>query len=158
MNKIGTILESFYRVMLLIFGVAEIALLWAMSIFFISYISSDTNEVTFFCKDNWILNICALIAFVAVLFLLKKKSVISSFVDKLEDDVFFTKSKKTLLWIIAIIGFLWVIITQYVPGSDQLDVLSSAYKYGVGTTDMVEAGGYLDKWPHNIGITTICQI
>ena len=155
MNKIGTILESFYRVMLLIFGVAEIALLWAMSIFFISYISSDTNEVTFFCKDNWILNICALIVFIALLVLLKKKSVISNFVDKLEDDIFFAKSKKTLLWIIAIIGFLWVIITQYVPGSDQLDVLSSAYKYGVGTTDMVEAGGYLDKWPHNIGITTI---
>ncbi len=153
-----TKISNIYRAMLLIFGVAEITLLWTMSIFFISYISSDANEATFFCKDNWLLNIIAVIAFVAILILIKKKAVVSNFVNKLQDDVFFAKSKKTILWTITIVGFLWVIITQYVPGSDQLDVLSSAYKYGTGAVDMVQAGGYLDKWPHNIGITTIERI
>ena len=154
-DKLANGLVSFYRIMLLLFGVVEVALLWAMSIFFICYISSDTNEVTFFCKDNAVVNILMLLVFILILFLLNKKSVISRFKEKLGDDDFFKKIKKNMLWIIAAIGFAWVIITQYVPGSDQLDVMSSAYKYATGATDMVEAGGYLDKWPHNIGITTI---
>ena len=154
-NVIADFIEKFYRIMLLLFGALEIALLWVMSVFFICYISSDTNEVTFFCKDNALLNIIVIVAFITLLFLLKKKDVISKFVDTLNDDKSFAKIKKYMLWMITIIGFLWVVITQYVSGSDQLDVLSSAYKYGIGATDMVEAGGYLDKWPHNIGITTI---
>ena len=155
MTKIFNGITKLYRTLLLIFGVAEISLLWVMGIFFISYISSDTNEVTFFCRNNWLLNISAVLIFIGLLYLLQKKSVISHFRAKLEDDIYFTKIKKIILQVITIIGFIWVIITQYVPGSDQLDVLSSAYKYGNGAVDMVQAGGYLDKWPHNIGITTI---
>ena len=158
MTKFFNGITNFYRVLLLIFGVAEVALLWAMSIFFICYISSDTNEVTFFCKNNSLLNILVVICFIAILFLLRKKSVIEDFAGKLEDDAFFNRIKNNSLRIITVIGFLWVIITQYVPGSDQLDVLSSAYKYGNGTIDMVQAGGYLDKWPHNIGITTVERV
>ncbi|WP_036978714.1 hypothetical protein, partial [Pseudobutyrivibrio sp. MD2005] len=148
-------LATFYRIMLLIFGVFEIALLWVMSVFFICYVSTDTNEVTFFCKDNALVNIIMVFMFVAILFFLKKKSVISSFKDKLANDDFYKKTKKIMLWTIAIIGFVWIFITQYVPGADQLDVMASAYKYGIGETDMVRVGGYLDRWPHNIGITTL---
>ena len=145
----------FYRFMLLIFGVFEIAIVWVMSVFFICYISSDVSEKTFFCKDNYLLNIALLIVFFVLLVLLKRSGVLSKCINKLDDDAFFEKTKKVLLRIIFIIGLAWILITQYVPGSDQLDVLSSAYKYGIHATDMVEAGGYLDKWPHNIGITTI---
>lgn len=155
LNRFTDSISAFYRIMLLIFCVLEVALLWAMSVFFICYVSTDTNEVTFFCKDNAVLNILLIAAFIIVLFLLKKKSVISSFKEKLSDDIFFKKTKKIMLWTIAIIGLLWIVITQYVPGADQLDVMASAYKYGIGETDMVRAGGYLDRWPHNIGITTI---
>ncbi len=144
--------------MLLLFGTLEMSVLWAMSIFFICLISSDEKELTFFCKDNFIVNILFIVVIIAILFFLKKKSVIGAFCQKLEDDNCFKKIKSTMLWIIAIIGFVWVVITQYVPGSDQLDVMSSAYKYGAGETSMVEAGGYLDSWPHNIGITTIERI
>lgn len=158
MMKFNDFIVGFYRIMLLIFGVFEIALIWAMSMFFICYISSDTNEVTFFCKDHYILNIIVVIAFVAILFVLKKKKVISSFVEKLDDDEFYNKTKSVMLKIIALIAFIWVVITQYVPGSDQLDVLSSAYKYGVNDTSVIEAGGYLDKWLHNVGITTVERI
>ncbi|WP_028234403.1 hypothetical protein, partial [Pseudobutyrivibrio sp. MD2005] len=148
-------LATFYRIMLLIFGVFEIALLWVMSVFFICYVSTDTNEVTFFCKDNVVLNILMIAVFIGILFILKKKSVISAFIGKLDDDDFYKKIKKIMLWTIAIIGFVWIFITQYVPGADQLDVMVSAYKYGIGETDMVRVGGYLDRWPHNIGITTL---
>ncbi len=158
MKKFGDGLEVFYRLMLLLFGVLEVAILWAMSMCFICFISSDINEVTFFCKDNVLLNVIVIITFVFVLFVLKKQSFISRFFEKMNDDEFFNKSKTIMLRIITIMGLAWVVITQYVPGSDQLDVLSSAYKYGVHATDMVEAGGYLDKWPHNIGITTIERV
>ena len=154
-NNFGIGILNFYRAMLLLFGVAEVAILWAMSVFFICYMSSDTNEVTFFCKDNAPLNILFVIAFVGILYLMSKKSIISKYTHKLNDDTYYEKTKIIMLRIIFVIGLLWVIITQYVPGSDQLDVLSSAYKYGKHATDMVEAGGYLDKWPHNIGITTV---
>ncbi len=149
------IIGLLYRTILLLFGVVEIALLWVMSISFICYISNDENEATFFCKDNAILNILIIVLFIIVLYLLSKRPFITSFKTRLSDDIFFKKVKKYLLWIIAAIGFIWVIITQYIPGADQIDVLGSAYRYGVGATDMVRSGGYLDKWPHNIGITTL---
>ena len=155
MKKFGIGLEKIYRIMLLLFGVLEIGILWAMSVFFICYISSDTNEMTFFCKDNPLLNIILVMLFVAILFGLKKLGIVNSLKTKLKDDEFFSKSQKIMLRIIAVLGVAWVVITQYVPGSDQLDVMSSSFKYGRHLTDMVEAGGYLDKWPHNIGITTI---
>ena len=155
LDKFANGLVDFYRIMLLLFGAVEVALLWVMSIFFICYVSSDTNEATFFCKDNALVNLLVLFIIFVILVLLNKKSLTGKFKERLNDDDFFKKIKKIMLWIIAILGFAWVIITQYVPGSDQLDVMSSAYKYATGATDMVEAGGYLDKWPHNIGITTI---
>ncbi len=155
MNKF---IISFYNIMLLLFGVLEIGLLWVMSIFFICYISSDSNEVTFFCKDNWLLNILCIVVFIVVLAILKKKAVMTSFSEKLADDNYFKKIKSVLFKTIIVIGVLWVLITQYVPGSDQLDVMASAYKYGAGQTDMVEAHGYLDKWLHNVGITTVERV
>ena len=154
-NKNCLELIIFYRFMLILFGVAEVAVLWVMSVFFICFISSDTNEVTFFCKDNAFLNIFIIFIFIGILYFLYQKSVVDRFIRKLDDDICFEKTKSIMLRIIFIIALLWVVITQYVPGSDQLDVLSSAYKYGKHATDMVEAGGYLDKWPHNIGITTV---
>ncbi len=36
--------------------------------------------------------------------------------------------------------------------------MASTYKYGAGQTDMVEAHGYLDKWLHNVGITTVERV
>lgn len=158
MKSFNNLLVGFYRLMLLLFGVFEIALLWAMSMVFICFISSDTAEVTFFCKDHVILNIAVVTIFVILLFFLKKKRIIASVAEKLDDDSFYKKTKVIALRIIAIMGLIWVVITQYVPGSDQLDVLASAYKYGVHATDMVEAGGYLDKWLHNVGITTVERI
>ena len=155
MAKYSDILVKFYRFMLLFFGVFDLALLWSMSVFFICFMSSDPNEMTFFCKDNAVLNLVFLVMFVVLLFFLKKKFVISKFEEKITDDIFYEKIKTILLRIIIVMGLAWVIITQYVPGSDQLDVMSSAYKYGVHDTNFLEAGGYLDKWLHNVGITTI---
>ncbi|MBE5916531.1 MAG: hypothetical protein E7273_06750 [Pseudobutyrivibrio ruminis] len=154
-NKFTCGLDLFYRFMLLLFGVFEIGILWAMSIFFICYMASDETEITFFCKDNAVLNIVVVVIFIGILYFLKKRLVIAGFVEKLNDDEFFRKFKTISLRIMAIVGFFWVIITQYVPGSDQLEVMSCAYKYGEHITDMVEASGYLDDWPHNIGITTV---
>lgn len=149
------VITFLYRFMLILFGVFEVSIIWVMSVFFSCYMSSDVSENTFFCKDNVMLNIIAVTLFVIILFLLKKNNVLAIINQKLEDDIFYEKAKVVLLKVIFALGLLWVLITQYVPGSDQLDVLSSAYKYGKHATDIVEAGGYLDKWPHNIGITTI---
>ena len=158
MSKFNNGLVASYRFMLLLFGVLEIALLWTMSMFFICYISSDVNEVTFFCKDHIFINILFIGIAIVILFLLKKKGLIQLLMDKLDDDSFYKKVKTYMLRIIAVMGFVWVIITQYVPGSDQLDVLSSAYKYGVRDATVVEAGGYLDKWLHNVGIATVERV
>ncbi|SHJ45660.1 glycosyltransferase family protein [Pseudobutyrivibrio xylanivorans] len=158
MAKFRDLLVKFYRFMILVFGVFEISVIWAMSMFFTCFISSDENEITFFCKDKAPLNILIVIVFFAITFVLAKKSVITNFIGKLNDDAFFNQAKVIILWIITIMGILWVLITQYVPGSDQLDVMSSAYKYGVGDTAVVAAGGYLDRWPHNIGIATVERV
>ncbi|SFO21836.1 hypothetical protein SAMN04487831_11261 [Pseudobutyrivibrio sp. UC1225] len=151
----NNVLTRFYRVMLLIFGVGAISLIWTMSVFFNCFISSDDSEITFFCKDNAVVNLLVLLVFIGIMIILKKKSVIDGFIEKLNDDAFYSRLQVIMLRIIACIGLAWVLITQYVPGSDQLDVLSSAYKYGIRDVSVVQADGYLDRWPHNIGIATV---
>ena len=49
----------------------------------------------------------------------------------------------------------WVFMTQFVPGLDQLDVMSSAYKLRHYDYSMLQAGGYLDLWPNQIGLSFI---
>lgn len=157
-NIMNNVLARFYRIMLLIFGVGSVSLIWTMTMFFDCFISSDDSEITFFCKDNVVVNLIVLVVFIGILLILKKKSVIDRFVEKLNDDDFYKRLLVIMLRVITIIGVAWVLITQYVPGSDQLDVLSSAYKYGVRDTSFVKADGYLDRWPHNIGIATVERV
>lgn len=76
-------------------------------------------------------NVAFLVVSTSILVAMKAKGLFSNFQEKLNDDSLFKKAKFTLLLIILCLGLIWVFITQFVPGSDQLDVMSSAYSIRV---------------------------
>ncbi len=57
--------------------------------------------------------------------------------------------------VVFALSIVWVFMTQFVPGSDQLDVMSSAYMLRHGDYRMMEPGGYLDRWKNQAGLTII---
>lgn len=155
MEKLYKIVEFVYRKAVVLFSVAALSVLFLLSIFSTCFISSDQNEITFFCKDSILVNIFALTIFGIILVACTKSGYTQKIEGKIADDNCFKWTRVTLLGITMIIGLLWVVGTQYVPGSDQLDVMSSAYKLYIGETNMMEPGGYLDRWSNQVGLTMI---
>lgn len=155
MKKVYQIIEFIYRKAVVLFSVAALSVLFLMSIISTCFISSDQNEVTFFCRDSILINLITIILFVGALFAFSKSGYAKRLEEKLIDDNYFKWTRVTMLGIIMLIGLLWVVGTQYVPGSDQLDVMSSAYKLYIGETNMMEPGGYLDRWSNQVGLAMI---
>ena len=155
MKKIDSFINSLYG-----FAVATIATAVLSLLFFISFIStcfraSDSREITYFCSDSWSKNLIFIVMFLLVLIVACKIPFIKKFKDKLEEDNFFTKVKRVILAVIFGASFIWVIGTQFIPGSDQLDALDCAYKIGAREFNMLEPGGYLNKWTNQAGAVAI---
>ena len=132
-----------------------ITVLFFISYFSSCYISSDDLEMTFFCDDNTVLNFVVLAAFIAILYIVKRKGLIERLTQWLSVDSNYQNTKNRLLFVIFLLGTIWVFSTQYVPGSDQMDVVSSAEKLRSGETNMLEPGGYLDRYNNQLGLAII---
>nr|MCR4674808.1 hypothetical protein [Lachnospiraceae bacterium] len=155
MEKIGQGLNTIYRNAVVLFATAIFAVLVIMSIMSTCFITSLEDEITYFCKDNVATNILLLIIFFALLVWLKKWGVWEKVKGKLDDDKTYKRIKWTLLLVVFALSIVWVFMTQFVPGSDQLDVMSSAYKLRHNDFSMMEPGGYLDRWKNQAGLTII---
>ncbi len=119
------------------------------------YITSDILEITLFCKDNVAANILFVVGSLVLLVGLSRQEKVRGLCATLIEEENFNKVKKLLLAAIFILSIAWVLGTQFIPGSDQLDVMTSAYKLSVGDNSGLEAGGYLDRWSNQIGLTYI---
>ncbi len=154
MHIIHRIMSNIYRIAVGFFSTAIFALLILLSVVSTCYIASDSNEVTYFCRNNFLNNFIFLIGIICVVVLYKRlfKEKLDVF---LEDDTKFNRVRFILLGIIFGLSVIWVIISQVVPGSDQLDVMSSAYKLRYEEYNMLEPGGYLDTCRNQLGLTMI---
>ncbi|SFH98687.1 hypothetical protein SAMN04487830_1162 [Pseudobutyrivibrio sp. OR37] len=154
MNIIHRIINNVYRIAVEIFSTAIFALLILLSVVSTCYIASDSDEVTFFCRNNFLINFLFLLCILTVIVLYKRlfKNLLEAF---LKDDVKFNRARFILLGIIFCLSIIWVIVSQVVPGSDQLDVMSCAYKLRYEEYNMLESGGYLDTWRNQLGLTMI---
>ena len=155
MEGATSVFRKIYRMVVVIFATAIFSTIFIMCMISTCYITSEEYEITFFCKNNILVNIAFLIVSTCILVLMKVKGIFSNLQEKLNDDSLFKKAKFTLLLIILCLGLTWVFITQFVPGSDQLDVMSSAYKIRCGDYSVLAPGGYLDRWNNQLGLTLI---
>ena len=148
-------INAIYKWMLSVFGIVILGVIFAISFICTCYRASDSNEVTFFCQDNIFKNLIFILLFFSVIIVFEKTGLWRKYKDKIENDSIFCKAKKILLLVVFIVSACWVLMTQYVPGSDQMDVVQCAYKLYAGETNMLEPGGYLDKWTNQAGIVVI---
>lgn len=148
-------INKIYRMVVVLFATAIFSIILFMSLMSTCYITSEENEITFFCKDNIIVNIMFILISTCIFLLLEGKGIFGILHEKLTDDKRFKKIKVCLLTIILCLGLMWVFQTQFVPGSDQLDVMSSAYKLRCGDYTVLAPGGYLDRWNNQLGLTLI---
>ena len=155
MEKLSSIIRNIYTYAVVICASAAMSVLCFISLISTCYMTSDELEMTFFCNDNTVANLLVITLFLAVLFFLRKIKVWEKVNAKIQDDKIYNKIKKILLLAILAIGSLWVFSTQYVPGSDQLDVVNCAHKLFIGETNMLEPGGYMDRYNNQLGLIVI---
>ena len=155
MEKLSSIIRNIYTYAVVICATAAVSVLLFISLISTCYMTSDQLEMTFFCNDNTIANLLVIILFFAVLFFLRKIKIWEKVQLKIQDDIVYKKIKKRLLLAILIIGSLWVFLTQFVPGSDQLDVVNCAHKLFIGETNMLDPGGYMDRYNNQQGLIVI---
>ena len=147
--------SKIYRMVVALFATAIFSTIFIMCMISTCYITSEEYEITFFCKNNIFSNVAFLIILISIIVALKERGVFSIIQEKLNDDKVLKKAKLFFLSLILCLGLTWVFLTQFVPGSDQLDVMSSAYKIRCGDYSVLTPGGYLDRCSNQLGLTLI---
>lgn len=155
-NKIIRIITFIYSKAISFIFTFIIMWLFLLSINSTSIISSDANEYTYYTNDNPLLHIFLFLLFLGVIYLLTKLNLLDYINNYLSiNTLFFTRLKYTFLIIICVISLLWLLITQTNAGADQFYVLDAAYKLRTGDTSPFIAGGYIYKYPNQIGLLCV---
>ena len=145
-------LLKLYNLFMQVLFALVICMLIIMSMVSTSFI--DVSEKTYFVKDSLCENILSVIIFILVCVLFRKKIIVWN--NKLErDDRYFYQCRKFLLWIIIFSGFVWIISTQFIPGSDQEALQNAVSLMRNGNYSMYGKEEYLARNPHQLGLVWI---
>lgn len=118
-----------------------------------SYINAHfLNEILHEVKDNVLLNIMWVVLVVGAGLLLAK------FSEKINE--------KWFLWILLFVNVLalllaryWLVNSHSLPYHDQSSIYKSAEQFAAGNyADMTPYGGYVGKYPHQLGIITFIRM
>ncbi|SFI32241.1 hypothetical protein SAMN04487830_14211 [Pseudobutyrivibrio sp. OR37] len=93
-----------YRMVVVLFATAIFSIISIMGMISTCYITSEAYEVTFFCKDNVVINVVFLIVCVSILLALNERGIFNIIEEKLNDDKIFKKAKLFFLSIILCLG------------------------------------------------------
>lgn len=108
-------------------------------------------EVTYFVKDNLVLNIFILVSFVLLLYILCRSTVLKKLSDWLTNDIHYKILRNILLIGISSIALFWVLSTQYIPGVDEGEIQEYAYRLITGDKSIFMPGEYMNKNRSNWG-------
>lgn len=137
---------------------AVISVLFTLIVAFLVYMAYSgtcynaiqyTSEITFFLRDNLIINVL-LSALLMVLFYLISKSKLVKRINS--DDKLFKILKTILLVLICVIGFVWVWGIEILPESDQYFVLRAVDNFKKGDYADFVSGGYMEMCTNQIGL------
>ena len=109
-------------------------------------------EVTYYVKDSIVLNILSVIFFILFLFLIKISQLYQYLQNIVADDVKYKKLKNTIFFLIFLIGSVWALCTQFIPGVDEGELQEMLFAFSKKDYYMFAPGGYLDRYHNNIGL------
>lgn len=71
---------------------------------------------------------------------------------KIDNEYQFKKVKRIMLFIIFLIGAIWALSTQFVPGVDEGEIQTYAYLATKGNFDVFAPGQYMNRYPCQWGL------
>lgn len=159
MERLTRGLVKSYKICILGLFSAILFLLAVFSAYSTSYIASNASEKTFFVKDNIWLNVGIFVIINVLIVLLRRIPAIKSLVIRInEDESCFLKKRNILLLLGFLLAVLWVLSTQHKPGADQASIQKAVYMLHIKDFSMFAPGGYLSKYPHQLGLVWICYL
>jgi hypothetical protein len=135
---------------MVLFLIVVLLLAW-MASYSTSFVTMDEVEHSFFLADNPLLNVVAVAAGL-VLVRLIDRSFGKALRRTLEDDRQFERLRLALLGIVLVAACVWVISCSVVPAADQIGVFSTAAASLDGDWSSFASGGYMEKYPNQIGL------
>ncbi len=126
---------------------------------FSTTVISDT-ELAYYLRDNMLLNILFLLLFTAaVLLLWKKWPIFRRIIERISrDERYAFMIRRLLLSVIFLIGFTFIFLAQRTPVADQYSCAATAGEILDRNYESFSAGGYLNKYPNQIGIIWIFSL
>ena len=159
MGKITTGLMTCYHTVITGLFAAILFLLCLFAGCSTSYIVADASERTLFVADHMSRNLAAVIGLLAILAAVRKVTGIKNFCKAVEEDEhLFLKYRNLLLAGGFLIAVWWVIATQYHIGADQAQVQKAVVLLHQEDYSMFEPGGYLAKYPNQLGLVWISYL
>ncbi len=130
-----------------------------LSILSTCYIKADSSEISFFVKDNIFLNLSAVLLVIFLFAACKKSKRLHAFFERLEnDEPFFQKHLRVLLYVLLTASVIWVLATQYIPRADQSSVQEGVYSLHIKNYFMFAYDGYLARYPNQLGLVWLCYL
>lgn len=125
---------------------------------FISAISTtvliqDNAGGHIFISDHPIISLLV-IAFIIKLGLsLKDNRSVKKFITRVkQDEVYFRRLRIKMLAVLGIISAFWVLATQFIPTSDQLQIMDGVYDLHVEDYAKFQPGEYFEKYQNQYGL------
>lgn len=151
MNAFNNIILRIYKMVILGMMIMILGFLIFLKAHSTCYI--DESEITYFVKNNWIINVAALLLVVIILVIMKKNTYFQNIRYRIEhSEGDFQKYRHVLICIFFAVAFIWVISTQYIPGSDQEAIQNAVFNLHHNDYSMFEENGYLVRNPHQLGL------
>ena len=119
--------------------------------------SQLAGSLAYETADSILLNIITAIFPVFVIVFLKKVPRVSLVLKRIEkDDIQFSRLRNILFYLLMIQGIIWVCSTQFIPDIDQKNILNAAHAIRLGDLGMYSPGGYMNNYPHQMGMVLFC--
>lgn len=153
MNKIIDKTSGVILKIITIIAIALFALLSLMNIIGTTYIDDDRNwfgEYAYFELNNYLIIIVLAVLFLAIIFAVDRIWNIEQIDTK--------KIQKIATIYVIIVGAVWLLMILAYPVADQRTVQNCALQFIDGNYESLENGGYLVKYPHQLGIIFIFEL
>ena len=157
MERITSGLVSFYKWAVSIIFFIIIAALTIASLISTAYVTPDLDESTYYQWDNPLVHLAVLALLTTItLMLLRRKKVQEAITRINTDAACYKKWRNILLFILAAMGIIWVLCTQFIPDVDQWRVQIAVEEINNGDIQSFVPSGYMSDYPQQFGLFWVC--
>lgn len=149
-TRLGRFITYIYRLTISLCFIVILALLCGysgiMSAAFIDW------EHTAYVKDNIFINLLAFFFTIALSICFRNTTAYKKLLGYIADDRHFFNLKNSLLLIIMLLGTVWALCTQFVPGVDEWEVMATVMRANRDEFTTFQPKAYMDWYPNQWGL------